>query len=651
MPTGDKVRSGADEYVLERPLKAGMIGLVYEAKHAVTGQKMAVKVPVPNLSAEGRQRFWQEYDVLQALTDQMRGLTLTVPKVEKGTVVGRDEEALLLEFVPERLVFTSKVLPLLELPDGLAGEKLALAAAGQYARLLEHLHAAKYTCPDRKLADLRWQPSGDSGRLIVLDWNVVEKDNGADDAQVKERRKNDLYLFGSLWYQLLAGRYPSANMNALDDGRWRQGKISYGTRLLVIQALEGGFETAQNLRTAVQERLNVLNQPVEALEKEALDLYPAVVTPPRDARPDFVQEWQALDFADLAVRLGAGLEDEREKLREIVEKQGDRLVSVVQQSFLTTRYDDGETAVQEVLAQAESLATSRQDIPLKLRIARWQTLIRAGKMAITEGHGLRPHREKLAKVVKYLEDGVSEKFYGSQWEDQVKAVKQLLQATGYDPDAVKPETAGNQLADFYREARAWQQWALAEASSNKGEYEKAVMAVDSVRSFLDDMVAYRVELEAQWPNLDAQKKLYRDREAARRLRDAWESQIDIENALGRPAHIAYVLSTTLPALEPQLGSEQKVMEMKEPLVLLANLYRQVAYARMHPDFWPGVLQSLGEALANEQLRPLLQKEAREIIKTGYQDAEKLAALGTSHADDLAAKIYTDGLKAQQGLSR
>ena len=230
MPTGDRVRSGSDEYVLGQPLKAGTIGLVYEAKHTVTGQQMAAKVPVPNLSAEGRQRFWQEYDVLQELANQMRGLTFTVPEVKKGTVVGRSEEVLLLEFVPERLVFTSKVLPLLEQPNGLAGEKLALEAAVQYARLLEHLHVINYTCPDRKLADLRWQPLGDSGRLIVLDWNVVEQGDAG--------RANDLYLFGSLWYQLLAGRYPSANMNALDDGRWRNGKISYGTRLLVIQALE-----------------------------------------------------------------------------------------------------------------------------------------------------------------------------------------------------------------------------------------------------------------------------------------------------------------------------------------------------------------------------------------------------------------------------
>lgn len=461
MPTGDIVRSGSDEFLLGRPLKAGVIGLVYEAEHLVTRQKKAVKVPVPNLSAEGRQRFRQEHDVLKALAEQMRGLTLTVPKVEKGEIVGRDEEALLLEFVPESLVFTGKLLPLLE-QGGLDGEKLALEAAGQYARLLENLHALHYTCPDRKLADLRWLPAGDTGRLIVLDWNVVEKDNSADAAQVKERRTNDLYLFGSLWYQMLAGRYPSANMNALDNGRWRDGKISYGTRLLVIQALEGGFEDATALRTAVQCRLAALNQPVETLDKEVQDLLPTVITPLRNVKPDFEQEWQALDKADLLVRLGVNLEDERERLCEIVKKQGDRLVSVVQQSFLTTRYEDGETAAQEVLIQAESLANSRQDVPLRLRIARWHTLINAGKTAIAEGYGLRQHRETLAKVVENLEEGVSENFDDHQWREKVDIIRKLLQETNHDPEVVQPATAGDQLADFYREAQAWRQWALAE---------------------------------------------------------------------------------------------------------------------------------------------------------------------------------------------
>lgn len=644
MPTGDIVRSESGEYVLGRPLKAGMIGLVYEATHKETQQPMAVKVPVPNLSADGYKRFWQEYNVLAALAKRMTYPRLTVPQVEKGIIEARGEEVLLLEFVPEETVFTSKLLPLLEQKEGLAGEILALEAAVQYTRLLEHLHASNYTCPDRKLADLRWKPLGDSGRLIVLDWNVVEEGEAG--------RANDIYMFGSLWYQLLAGRYPSANMNALDDGRWRGGKISYGTRLLVIQALEGGFADAFALRTAVQERLVILKRPAADLGREALQLYLMVVTPPRGTKPDFEQEWQALDRADLAVKMGDNLHDERDKFRNIVEKQGERLVSAVQQSFLTTRYEDGETAVQEVLAQAESLAASRQDVPLRLRIARWHTLINAGKSAIAEGYGLRQHRETLAKVVAELETGVAGNDDSRDWQDRIKRIKGLLQASGHDPEAAELTKTGNLLADFYREAKAWEQWASAEVFSNDGQYGEAVTAVVSAETFLNKMVAYRDELAEQWPNLTAQKKLYREREAAKRLRDAWESQTDLKDAIGRPAHIAYVLSTTLPALVPQLGGNYEEIKIKEePLILLANLYRQVAYAEIYPDFWSSALQALNEAWKDEALKPLLRESASAIIRSGYQQAKKLEALRTSQADALALSIYREGLIAQKGLNQ
>ncbi len=644
MPTGDIVRSESGEYVLGRPLKAGMIGLVYEATHNETQQKMAVKVPVPNLSADGHKRFWQEYDVLAALAKRMTYPRLTVPQVEKGTIAARGEEVLLLEYVPEETVFTSRLLPLLEESEGLTGEVLALEAAVQYTRLLEHLHASNYTCADRKLADLRWKSMGDSGRLIVLDWNVVEEG--------KAGWANDIYMFGSLWCQMLAGRYPSANMNALDDGRWRDGKISYGTRLLVIQALEGGFADAFALRTAVQERLGILNQSAADLEREALQLYPMVVTPPRGTKPDFEQEWRALDKADLAVKMGDSLLDERDKFRGIVEKQGERLVSAVQQSFLTTRYEDGETAMQEVLTQAKSLASSRQDVPLRLRIARWHALINAGKSAITEGYGLRQHRETLAKVVAELETGVTENYDNRQWQDQKKRIKGLLQASGHDPDAAPLGKMGNLLADFYREAKAWEQWAWADVRSNEGQYEEAVTAVESAEAFLNAMVAYRDELAEQWPNLAAQKKIYREREAAKRLRDAWESQTDLKNAIGRPAHIAYVLSTTLPALAPQLGGDYEEIKIKqEPLDLLASLYQQVAYAEIYPDFWPSALQALNEAWKNEALKPLLRESAKIIISNGYRQAEELAILHTSRADALAKSIYSEIRTAQKGLNQ
>jgi hypothetical protein len=66
---------------------------------------------------------------------------------------------------------------------------------------------------------------------------------------------------------------------------------------------------------------------------------------------------------------------------------------------LVTRYEEGEAAVKA----AEAIANSYNDPHLRLKVARWKMLIRAGRAAVRERSGLRPIRESLAGYVAALE--------------------------------------------------------------------------------------------------------------------------------------------------------------------------------------------------------------------------------------------------------
>lgn len=398
MAEGDivTVQPEGRRYKLGPFLKAGLLGVVYPGTNLDTYQReAAVKLPAPNLNPEALARFRQEYEVLNELYRQLLPHP-HVPWVKKGSVAGKGTEAYVLQYIGEEQMLTNR-LPVPDAPY-LAREKMALQAASDYARLLVALHSLNYTCQDRKLADLRWQkddgPAG--GRLIVLDWNVVEK--GA------ERRPEDIYLFGLLWYQLLAGRYPSNYLNPLDDALWRGGLVSYGTRRLLmnalVPALAGGYESASKLYEAVERRKDLLNLSAERLLAQARPLLERFSLP-RYAQeaPELESEWQALDLVDLAYRLGADAQPERERLYQLVANQGDRLITQVQQAFLVTRYEEGEAAVKA----AEAIANSYNDPHLRLKVARWKMLIRAGRAAVRERSGLRPIRESLAGYVAALE--------------------------------------------------------------------------------------------------------------------------------------------------------------------------------------------------------------------------------------------------------
>ena len=192
---------------LDEKLGAGRMADVYHGRlrsprDGVT--EVAVKIARPDLDEVQRRNFDREADTLRRLNEaaeKQRLHNLPFPRL-----VGHDpanETSLgplpivVLEFIPGEML--SKLLAGGALEPAERSRWL-LQTARQYADLLTALHAAGLTCSDRKLDDLRWQGDPQSGRLVVLDWNVV--------AEGEDGRPRDLEIFGQFWYELATGEQP-----------------------------------------------------------------------------------------------------------------------------------------------------------------------------------------------------------------------------------------------------------------------------------------------------------------------------------------------------------------------------------------------------------------------------------------------------------
>ena len=198
----EKINIDGKPYVLGPYLASGLIGVVFPAFAEDDPERkkpvFAVKVPASSLTQNLKSRFWQEFDVLEATNKKWSELNpgelSPFPKMQK--VNRGDSEVLAMEFVPDETII-SRVLND-EVP--LIREQQYLGAALQYVRMLQTLHKAGYICPDRKTDDVRWLTEQE--RLVVLDWNVVERleSPGVDE-------KQEYAIFGSLWYQSLPAKF------------------------------------------------------------------------------------------------------------------------------------------------------------------------------------------------------------------------------------------------------------------------------------------------------------------------------------------------------------------------------------------------------------------------------------------------------------
>lgn len=430
-------------FILGRFLAAGLLGVVYPAYEVkddyakVVGDKRyAVKVEARNLSEDNQKRFRQEFTVIQAIQEQFSGTKPPVPITLEATKQNSDDYALVMEYVGDEALLTRKLPAADNIEDGLERERQALEAAQQYARLLIALHKAGYTCQDRKLGDLRWQE-----RLVVLDWNVVTEDTS------EENVRADLTLMGNLWYQLLAGRTPF-QPDPLNDEHWREGRVSYGTRLLITRLWQGAYKSANETLQEIKDRLGLLQQPVDELSQQASSLLRVIEDHNRLVEasqkaggssqqqlflPTFAREHKTLDLYDLAHRK-TGLAEpdsfgELSKARRLVETQGDRMIESIRQAFMLSQYESGVRDVQEVIVaveQAQTIADLRANRQLALQIQRWKTLLDAGVLVLKLGGGLRHVRKELSVLVTRMESAENQTS-GNQWDTIGSNIKELLQ--------------------------------------------------------------------------------------------------------------------------------------------------------------------------------------------------------------------------------
>ncbi len=371
MSSKQTVCVGDKTYRLGKYLSSGQIGTVYPAweeqkdmSDTPTREKWgspqkAIKKPNPNLDELGIKRFWAEYEVLKKVNEKWSELFPSFPspflQAEKGQMEGQGVYVLVMGFVPEEWQLSTLLLK----KKGMDRETLALEAALQYARLLKVLHAAGYTCNDRKPGDLFFDE--EKSRLIVLDWNVVNDYTSAE-------AQNEHVIFATLWYQLLVGKNPPVVFNPLDDETWlddkTQTEISLGTRELLTNIWFGRYANKEGkLAEDIKEWLNQLQQVPKNPSNEQ-DL------------------WRKLVLLDLAKRLAPNGERQQyesgyKKAREDFDQRFDSKFFKAQLHFQREEYEQG-LAVLERMDKALDKAFEK-DQELELQLERWRVALRTGQ--------------------------------------------------------------------------------------------------------------------------------------------------------------------------------------------------------------------------------------------------------------------------------
>ncbi len=367
MSSNRTVRVGSKTYRMGNYLASGQLGTVYPAWEEREGMsdtptkeewgspQKAIKKPNPKLDESGIERFWAEYEVLKKVNNKWSEFFPSFPspflQAEQGQMEGQDVDVLVMEFVPEEWELSTLLLK----KKGMDREKLALEAALQYARLLKVLHAAGYTCTDRKVGDLFFDE--EKSRLIVLDWNVVKNYTPAE-------VQNEHGIFATLWYQFLVGKNPPVVFNPLDDETWlddkTQTEISLGTRELLTNIWFGRYANNEGkLAEDIKEWLNQLQQVPKNPSNEQ-DL------------------WRKLVLLDLAKRLAPNGERQQyesgyKKAREDFDQRFDSKFFKAQLHFQREEYEQG-LAVLERMDKA-----FEKDQELELQRERWRVALRTGQ--------------------------------------------------------------------------------------------------------------------------------------------------------------------------------------------------------------------------------------------------------------------------------
>ncbi len=483
------------KFVTGERLGSGLLAVVYAAENSATGERVAVKLPAPNLPPDQFRRFEEEHDLLAGLREH----TNSVPNAWWGEDEETGRQVLLLEMAPE-----TKLNDLLQEMDGWQREELATKAATQYASLLRELHTLPrpdgengYTCADRKMGDLRWNV--ETEQLMVLDWNAVRP---KQESGVIE----DIHTFAALWYQLLTDRYAGSNLRLLDDTVWKGGQISIGARAILLQALSPRYTDAADLARDIHDWLaSIQRSSVHLYQLGTMALSRATaannaaqtrLNAIRDQKyttdteiPKLAldEENDALRYLDIALCKGYDYdeaEEDRGKALNLVQSQGDRLVANVALAFEITRYELAEQSIEwanRTLSQVEQLPTATAK--LRLRVKRWQLLFHAGLTAIDETNiSLRPVRKALAAAVRRLDEADKQTPHSIEtWERVQWDVEQIIRDISREYGS---EPVTDLLDLFAVEAQCRILFINAEEDTAGEKYEVAAVSLDKIRQKL-----------------------------------------------------------------------------------------------------------------------------------------------------------------------
>ena len=214
------------EYSIVRRVAVGAMSEVYEGRHNLTGEPVAVKVLRPEwcLHAEVVARFLNEAQALQGLHHPHMVSALASGTLPQGTPF------MVLEWLPadlhQLLAESGGRLPLetsVQLILQLAGALDALHANGLIHRDLKPANVLLAQSDSRvliaKLADLGLAkhtarehplstaiPVSTAGSALLGTWDYMAPEQWIQSKSVGP--KADVYALGVLWFQLLAGRLP-----------------------------------------------------------------------------------------------------------------------------------------------------------------------------------------------------------------------------------------------------------------------------------------------------------------------------------------------------------------------------------------------------------------------------------------------------------
>ena len=632
--------SDGKAYELGPYLGAGLLGTVYLGSRQGDNGKVAIKIPAPNLDSKNLALFDDEYQTLariKTVYDALPGSIPNVPLAYQGKLQDSTQNALILEFVGEDALLGSI---LNQQKDDLMREILALRAAQQYATLLFVLHKkVGWTCQDRKTADIRWvMPSNkrvDEGRLVVLDWNVIHKE--------LDRIPEDIFLFGSLWYQLMVGKYPPPDPSPLDDALWRDGAVSMGARRILCNALstspEERYSDVIKLGEDIKRQLGLYAD--ATLRHKALDSFDAVLVKdtqfkkilqdPQSAglepNLDLDAEWDALVFLDLVFRAGASdLGRKRSECVELVRSQGQRLSASIAHYFRLGESTKGE----KVAALSAQVAQKTRNAKLALRVVRWCLCWKFFAAALQEissdpgnaqqkMHNLTNARKQLSDWMDQLQD-LTEKpvFEKAEWRSLTQKLDQILQLI--------PEKSRNVLADLNQELLAYQHLVAADEARLRNDYDEAIDNLRQARQAGDQLADedYKAKLKKTLPDFDLKERQYTSQKEKQKFLEQLKGKLTPGMVLGKPDYISLLLHRDLQEFRGSVVDDDlaEAGQWLEPLLRL--------YLCAERDEWEGIVKEAGALLqlSSVSAPTIVKTEAIKYLAKVREKADAISQVAT-----------------------